>query len=227
MSEPLVFKPTDAATAEAVRKFTSVSPPPVEPVAPAAPPAEEQQLSFGAATEFDEPNQAMLMSSGMVDMRLAGAISDEEKFEYLKQMLNDQPFQLEVKLFGGKFSVTVKTRTLAEQQRINDLIYAEFDEGRNDRISAHEVALCSKRTNQYLIILMVRQICGVSLDAPDLLKGSVAEAKVAAAEFAAAKLEPMNVTKMTAITNVIRIFESKSARLATEAANESFWQPRS
>lgn len=221
---PPVFKPADPVTAAAVKAFTSSKTEAPQPATEV--PEEQRPISFGAETEFDNPNQATLMSSGFVDTRLMEVTLDE-KITYLKCMANEVPFELEINLFNGVFKVTLRTRTMLQQQRINDLISLEFEQQHKGAITGGEVALCAKRTNQYLLIVMVRSINGKSFGGPDLTAGTLEEAQAAALEFINAKLETMHVTRDTALTNAIRIFESKSAMCATKAADGSFWPPLS
>lgn len=229
---PLQFKPVDDKTADAVRAFmrdhhaaapeaAAAAP---QPAAPGAAATQVTEHALPSNSEFDQPNQAAQMSSGYVDTRLM-TVTDAEKRIYVKCLVNDAPFTLELELFGGALKVEMRTRTLEQQQRINDLLSMEFSQKKE--INADDIAMAAKRTEHYLLAVMVQRLNGVSFAAPDILNGTLDTVQVAMRNFFKTKLETMHVPKMTALVNAIRIFESKSARLASEAKNESFWQPLS
>lgn len=217
-SLPLQFNPVDPEAKAAVDLFLK----PANPVMPTTPVEEPLEPS----REFDMPTAGTIMSSGLVDERLM-QVTDADKHIYLKSLLTETPLELDIPLFNGQLVLTIRSRTLWDQQMITDILHADFYAGKELTISPNEVDRCAHVNQQYLAAIMVRKINGITFSDVDLGQHPLAECRKLMEAFILSKLVGMQAVKWTAIANAIRIFESKSARMATEANNDSFWPPRS
>lgn len=214
---PLVFRPADPATQADLQKAA-------EQEAPAAP-----RIDLQPAGEFDTalPSQEM-MSNGFVDAELM-QVTDDEKAAYLKAMLPDELFRLTLKFFNGSVDVAVRARYVNEQVRIKDLLDLEIKQGTINQNDPAFFSVYATRMQFFNIAVMVERINGklfseLRLAAP----GVTLETDLAVIQaFVRDKVEPLPVPQHTLLHNALRVFESKCAKLATEAANESFWKPRS
>lgn len=229
---PLKFDPADPTTAGLVKEFMAEKAADGSaPVMPSDASAEQQEPVITAPRvditpnqEFEggDPNQQFI-SEALSPMDKI-TITDAEKEVFLKAVLSDNPVRLPIKLYGGKFTLELRSRSSFEQKRVFDILSLDKKEELYD---PNDLAMTITRMHYYLGVLMVERINGelfseLKLEVGKELKDDAALMRKAVAD----RFEKMGAVKWTSILNALRIFEHKCARLNSEAANEGFWNPQ-
>jgi len=197
----------------------------------AAAPKERIEVKPDESVGMPSPYDIML-TEALVDTQKVD-VSDEEKALFVKAVLNDEPIRLTIKLLNDQFSVRLRSRSSHEQRRIFDVLNDDTKKGmfavHNNEgvVVATDMAYNVTRMQQYCTALMVERVNDVifselKLDPKDTIEQSRDKLHAVVDE----KIEGMHSLRWTAISNAMRIFEVKCAKLGTEAANQDFWKPR-
>lgn len=226
-SDPLKFDPQDPTTAAAVQEFLADKTSEFQAEAPpgsAAPEVKAPGVNLTPNAEFDSGDPKSTFISEALSPIDKIEISEEEKIIFLKAVLADVPVRLPVKLYGGRMTVEMRSRSAFEQKRVFDVLKldekeAVFDPG--------DMAMMITRTHYYLGALMIERINGELFSELTIPPGNDLAADAAKMRAAVDKLFlKMGNVKWTSILNALRIFEHKCAKLNSEAANEGFWNPQ-
>jgi hypothetical protein len=168
------------------------------------------------------PNDTMLTEALINTDKIE--VSDMEKSLFIKSLLNDEPVKFQVSLFDGKLNVELRSRSLHEQRRIFDVLAKDQKDG---IVNPEDLAYFVTRMQQYCMAIMVERVNGklfseVSIS-PDK---NIEETQKILHAAVKGNIEALTGIRWTAITNAMRIFEAKCAKMGTEAANQDFWTPR-
>jgi hypothetical protein len=183
-------------------------------------------------TDFDipNPNDAMLTEALVSTEKIT--VTDIEKSLFVKALLNDEPVRFQVELLGGKLKVEMRSRTLHEQRRIFDVLNKDQSDGtippvQIDGKAAPDLAYQITRLNQYCMAFMIERVNGELFSDLKLTKDcSVDDAQTKLHALVNEKIEGINGIRWSALLNAMRIFETKCAKMSTEANSEDFWKPR-
>jgi len=184
-------------------------------------------------TDFDIPNpNDTMLTEALIDTRQVD-VTDVEKQLFVKALLNDTPIRLTIALLGGQFKVDIRSRSLHEQQRIFDVLNKDQSDGyipnlQENGKEINDLALQVNMMNKYCMVLMIERVNGVlfsdlALDSKSTLAAD-REAMHKAIEDG--PVRSVQGIRWTNLLNAMRIFETKCAKLSTEANNEDFWKPR-
>ena len=184
----------------------------------------KEKVEIPASTEFNMPNPYdTMLTEALVDTQKVD-VTDEEKSLFVKALLNDVPFRLTISLMGGEFKVSLRSRTAHEQRCIYDVLDKDITDGVIRKDDLPYYVMCS---HKYCRAIMVERINGqVFSEAKIGPEATVADAQKILHEAIKPKITPLQGIRLTAIQNAMRIFETKCAKLGTEAANQDFWKPR-
>jgi hypothetical protein len=151
-------------------------------------------------------------------------ITEEDKVKYFKAMLADQAVELPIHLFNKQFTVELRSRYSFEQARVWDILELDRSQG---RIAKDDINRLATYMQYYCAALMVQRINGALFSDIVLKPGkSLEEDAEVLRKFVDEKLVTLSGIRWTNILNAMRIFETKCARMATEAVNEDFWKPQ-
>lgn len=232
-STDLKFSPSDPATAELVKEFIAqkADETGVAPSAASIPETEDHQAEIPTRVnlppnpEFEggDPSQTAITEALISTDRIE--ISEAEKELFLKAVLNDAPVRLTVKLYHGKLSVEMRSRSSFEQKRVFDILKEDQKDG---LFTEGDLAMMVTRMHYYLGALMIERINGELFSETQIPVGkTLDEDKTRMREVVAKLFEGMSSIRWTSVLNALRIFEHKCARMNSEAANEGFWNPQS
>ena len=185
-------------------------------------PKEKVEIQPNADFNMPNPYDTML-TEALVDTQKVD-VTDEEKALFVKALLNDVPFRLVIPLMNGQFNISLRSRTAHEQRCIFDVLDKDTTDG---LIKKDDVAYYISLSHKYCMALMVERINGQLFSEASIgPEATVAQAQEILHAAIKPKITPLQGIKLTAIQNAMRIFESKCAKLGTEAANQDFWKPR-
>lgn len=240
----LVLEPQDPETAARIAAFLKAkggeagaepvpTPQPGQPAPEgeeAAPAKERINIPPNPEFEYPDPNQQFIANS-MVPLGQV-KVTDEDKETYLRAVLNDEPFVLNVSLYGGRLKVAIRSRSTYEQKRVFDILKKDQDDG---ICPPDDPSVTITRMHQYLALLMVQRVNGVLWSELELQPGkSLTEHAELMRAAVTEKFETVGKQRQhgnqqvnsTSIFNACRIFEHKCGVLSTEAANDDFWRPQ-
>jgi len=190
----------------------TATPPPVE------------RVKVDADPVFSEPNpEETAVQSALVDIR-AVTVTEDDKALFMKAMLCDEPITLKIQLFGGRFSMVFRSRTMHEQRRVLDALRLAQKSG---ELASDDPALLFTRLQQYFTAMMLRSINDETFSDLNIVPGkTVDEDAKAIQKVFVEKLEGMHHIRWAAVLNGLRIFEEKCRQLSENCANEDFWKPQ-
>lgn len=176
------------------------------------------------------PNDVMLTEALVATEKLD--ISDLEKQKFVKALLNNEPVKFSVTLFGGQLKVELRSRSLYEQQRIFDVLNKDRNDGTIPLVPENgkmipDLASEVTRMHKYCMAIMIQRVNGdlfSELELPDT--DSVEEAQKKLHLALEGPVKHIQGVRWTGLMNAMRIFETKCAKMSTEANNEDFWKPR-
>jgi len=151
-------------------------------------------------------------------------VTEDQKIRFLKSLLNDERFTDQTSLFNGQLLVEVRSRNLAEQRWILDLLAADIADGLIDKDSP---VIAFTRFQYYAALLMVRRINTQTFS--DLEFDPAQDVKARKEKFrqaVEAKLHQMSGPRWQAVLKAMSRFEALCAKLNEEAINEDFWKTR-
>lgn len=170
----------------------------------------DEQLS-----SVDSIMREVLVNSDTVD------ITDSDKRNYIKAVLNDVPVELELALCGGSIKTKFRSRTSWEQT----CMYAALKKDQDDGIVA-DLASVVIQLQKYGCCIMLQSVGdkvfskeGISEDV------SIDDAITKLRQLRMEKVEVLSVPKWGILLNALRLFEAKLAKMGTECVNEDFWEP--
>ena len=157
-------------------------------------------------------------------------LSMELKQAYLIAMLNDTRFEWNMASMGGRLNVTCRSRTLAEQELIMDMIAAYTHKMEKDPDKEEIVAQTVHHFQSISLLLIISRVNDVGWGIGDhvsklLTDGDKDGAMTALEEAAKDKLAHLNNIKWNALMKSISDFEAICAKLHSMAGQESFWPP--
>lgn len=184
----------------------------------------KEKVEIQPNTDFNMPNPYdTMLTEALVDTQKV-EVSEEEKSLFVKALLNDEPLRLTIPLMDGAIKIDLRSRTAHEQRCIIDVLDKDTTDG---IIKKEDIAYYIMRSHQYCMALMVERINGKLFSETKIAHdATVADAQKLLHEAIKPKIVPLQGIKLTAIQNALRIFETKCAKLGTEAANQDFWKPR-
>lgn len=161
--------------------------------------------------------QEILMNANTV---LPVKITQEDKEEFFKAFLSDQPYK-ETKYFaGGKGLVTFKTLSNEEVEDIYDLIREERDKGIISTDQQYIFALTAYRMG-----LAIDNINGVPWEpeiTKETYKGEEDNELDTYVSAKAMKIKKWTVAKTSILGNLLKEFEDKVVQLVKEIQDENF-----
>lgn len=166
-------------------------------------------------SSVDSIMREVLVNSDTVD------ITDSDKRNYIKAVLNDVPVELELALCGGSIKTKFRSRTSWEQT----CMYAALKKDQDDGI-VEDLASVVIQLQKYGCCIMLQSVGdkvfskeGISEDT------SIEDAIAKLRQLRMEKVEVLSVPKWSILLNALRLFEAKLARMGTECVNEDFWEP--
>lgn len=183
----------------------------------------KQQVEVQPNRDLDTPNpNDTMLTEALIDTSKVD-VNETERALFVKSLLNDQPFTLTIELYNGQLQVEIRSRTVHEQRRIFDVLNLD----RKDKVyDPEDMAYTITRLQQSCLVLMVRRINGQLFSEAAIPDTASVEEARKVLHPALEKLSSMNQIRWTGLLNAMRVFESKCAKLCTEAANPDFWKPR-
>ena len=140
------------------------------------------------------------------------SITDQDKEDFLKSVLGDQPFTKEIKLYGGSFKMVLKTLSVSENQEIFNQITTDRNKGLADSTDSYFVTLSLYRLALSLISID---------DKTFTFEVGEDETKLEAGKK---YFDKWNGHKLGAIIEAYNGFQDTVAYLATKASDQSFWK---
>ena len=150
-------------------------------------------------------------------------VSDNDKQNYLRAILNDKPVVFTISLCGGEVEIKVRARTAWEQSLVYEAVFQD-----QEMKIVNEFRQGIIQLQKYSAALMEQSIDG------RLFSNEVFEKKSDSSweddikrlrELVDEKFENMDGSKVTLILNALRIFEWKLARISTQCLTGNFWNP--
>lgn len=208
----------NATTAEAVREFL-------------------KEKQGGETTPNDQASRTKIAPDDSFDQLPPDALREEalganekivptedQKMRFLKALLNDERFTDTVALFDGRLVVEVRSRNLAEQRFVLDLLAADIADGMIDKDSP---VIAFTRFQYYAALLMIRRINTQTFSDLELAPGEKLDVqKVRFRQAVEEKLHQMSGPRWQAVLKAMSRFEALCAKLSEEAINEDFWKTR-
>ena len=140
-------------------------------------------------------------------------ITEADKEAFFKSVLTDKPFEDTVQLFGGKFSLTFKGLTVAQ----NAAVVAQIEKDKEDKIAGSNDAYFI-RLSTYRMALGLSAVDGKPVDKKEDTKepGYVASLAAPYLEWSSAKI--------AVYLDAFRAFESKLVKMTSEVQRPNFWK---
>ena len=158
--------------------------------------------------------EALVNTDGVV-------VTDSDKRDYIKAVLNDVPVTLGVSLCGGAMTTTIRSRTSWEQT----CIYAAIQKDQEEEI-VKDLASVVMQLQKYGCALMLKTVNGTAFSESSITEDmSVSDAVVKLRKLRQDKIENLSVPKWSLLLNALRIFEGKLAEMGTQCLNDDFWEP--
>lgn len=148
---------------------------------------------------------------------LSVTVSDDEKDLYIKSLLNDTPFKLEVEPFPG-FKVVVRARTVFFDDLIYDMVRQSSDNGEIIGMESGFTKLM-----RLLAAVQIESVQGRNI-AFDISKTENRE-EVSARLLQHSKnvFDSYTLTKWNAIVKAVRVFDAKNKICNDKLLDKSFW----
>lgn len=146
-------------------------------------------------------------------------VTEEDKIEFYKAFLSDEPFTLETKLFGDKYTIKFKSLTIKESTDVFDQLKKDQVKGTITSDATYMMALTNYRLAQGIVSVN---------DAPfqaDLTAAKY-KPKDESDSYVKEKAEVFRawpVFKLSAVADAFKVFEDKLLFLTKEIQNENFW----
>jgi hypothetical protein len=171
---------------------------------------------------FDENPDSVdsIMREALTDMDTV-IVSMEDRTNYLKAVLNDEPVILTIGLCADQFMTEIRSRTAWEQTILYAAVKKDQDAGLVSDLSSVIIQL-----QKYGCALMLKNVNGkpfsdLHLKEADGLDTCLEQLQ----KYRVDKIESLSMPKWTLLLNALRTFETKIARMGTECLNENFWKP--
>ena len=220
-----------AASPDAVKAFIASKGASTQPGKPPEKPPSEPDTPGEKEVAPDESFLADPVADVYFDTLKASRnveVTPEEMESFLLHLWeDDSPWSTIIPMFNGKLKIEVKVRTQAEQNLILRTLEAIEKERRNEDRPYPPIESTSDYQN-FCAACMVLKVNGRSFCE---LPGNLAEATTEVAVTtlrAVVKRDIVNlpIPRWNAILQAMSAFESKCAKLSTEALNEGFWKTR-
>ena len=166
---------------------------------------------------------------GMTDLdelpAIDGAIevTEQDKQDYLRAVLNDEPVVFTIELCGGQVKVKLRARTAWEQSLVYEAVFQD-----QEMKIVNEFRQGIIQLQKYSAVLMIQEINGrlfsnekFEKKDEDNWQKDVDKLR----ELVTEKIDSMDGAKLTLILNALRIFEFKLARIGTQCLSGNFWNP--
>lgn len=193
--------------------------------------APQQDTSFGedrielhADMQFSE-NAMDAMDKQSVTVNLQEIpITENDERAYLKSMLNDTPFELDISLYGGNMLIHARSITVYEQQLAAAAAYHRTMESENSALAA---ILAPAFVQKIRVALQLRTCNGILVSdlsfkpEPNKFKDHIRQLQTAADEL----LGGTTAARWNAYIYALNIFEHKLTKLDEMALNRDFLSP--
>ena len=150
-------------------------------------------------------------------------ITDADKENYLRAMLNDDPVILTISLCNGEVNVKIRARTAWEQSLVYEAIYQD-----QEMKIVNEYRQGVIQLQKYSASLMIQSVNGRPFSATQFVKKPDTDIQAdidKLKEITHSKIENLDSAKLTLILNALRIFEFKLAKISTQCMTGNFWNP--
>ena len=185
-------------------------------------PKPEEKIVVPKDTTFDENPSSLdsVMREVMVDTDTV-VISEEDKRNYIKAVLNDVPVKLKVELCGKAMTAVFRSRTSWEQ----NCMYAAVQKDQDEEV-VKDLASVILQLQKYGCALMLQDINEKTFSRESIDEDlSVEEAVKKLRKLRFEKIESLSMPKWGILLNGLRLFEGKLAKMGTECLNGNFWEP--
>lgn len=150
-------------------------------------------------------------------------VTEKDKEDYLRAVLNDEPVIFDINLCGDKVKVKIRARTAWEQSLVYEAVFQDQEMKIVNEYSQGIIQL-----QKYSAALMIQEINGRLFSSEKFEKkdaenwqDDIDKLK----ELVTEKIDSMDGAKLTLILNALRIFEFKLARIGTQCLTGNFWNP--
>jgi hypothetical protein len=172
--------------------------------------------------EYDETpiieESSVLDKSGDIPKSKLSQITEEDKENFFKSVISDQPFYEKVSLFGGKMTITLKTMTVEEN---NDVI-AQINKDKDTEVAENNDAYFIT-ISTYRLGLCLAEIDGVKYQTIDKSTFKETDKGVTYVRARAADMQKWPTFKLSAFLAAFNDFEEKVTNLTNEVKTENFW----
>jgi len=151
----------------------------------------------------------------------APVITDEDKENFFRAFLSDEPFSEVVPIFGGKFKMKFATMTVEQNDDLLQQIAVDQSLGLAKNQDSYFIRLLLRR-----LVTMLVSLNGVPFE-PTLTKEAFPIDTKTGDSFLVRRaniLEKKYAFKLAIIIEAFRGFEKKVDVLSKEALNENFWK---
>ena len=184
----------------------------------------EDRIELHADMQFSE-NAMDAMDKQSVTVNLQEIpITDNDERAYLKSMLNDTPFELDISLYGGNMLIHARSITVYEQQLAAAAAYSKTVESENSALAA---ILAPAFVQKIRVALQLRTCNGMLISdlsfkpEPNKFKEHIKQLQKAADEL----LGGTTAARWNAYIYALNIFEHKLTKLDEMALNRDFLNP--
>lgn len=184
----------------------------------------EDRIELRADMQFSE-NAMDAMDKQSVTVNLQEIpITDNDERAYLKSMLNDTPFELDISLYGGNMLIHARSITVYEQQLAAAAAYSKTVESENSALAA---ILAPAFVQKIRVALQLRTCNGMLISdlsfkpEPNKFKEHIKQLQKAADEL----LGGTTAARWNAYIYALNIFEHKLTKLDEMALNRDFLNP--
>ena len=148
-------------------------------------------------------------------------VTESDKRDYIKAVLNDVPVKLEITLCAGQVKTIIRSRTSWEQT----CMYAALQKDQDEEI-VKDLASVVIQLQKYGACLMIESVNEKSFSKEQITEEeSITDAVVRLRKLRQEKIENLSSPKWNLLLNALRVFEAKLAKMGTQCLNENFWEP--
>lgn len=149
-------------------------------------------------------------------------VTEQDKQDYLRAVLNDEPVIFTIDMCGGKVKVKLRARTAWEQSLVYEAVFQD-----QEMKIVNEFRQGVIQLQKYSAVLMVQEINGrlFSTEKFDKKNDDWQKDVDKLRELVTERIDSMDGAKLTLVLNALRIFEFKLARIGTQCLSGNFWNP--
>jgi hypothetical protein len=148
-------------------------------------------------------------------------ITDTDKRDYIKAVLNDMPVKLDISLCAGQVTTKIRSRTSWEQT----CMYAALQKDQDEAI-VKDLASVVIQLQKYGACLMIESLNDKSFSKEKIAEDeAIPEAVEKLRKLRQEKIEHLSSPKWNLLLNALRVFEAKLSKMGTQCLNENFWEP--